>query len=323
MTFAGAVLMTASTAALVLAPTPGWFALPLCLRSIGAAMFWPAFISWLSSGADHVALPRRMGAFNIGWSGGMWFGTQLCGPLYHWLGPQRTIGFYAFLLAVVAVMVLKLPRRELLQNAETPGRVPQPPSARPVRQMAWCANFAAFFVFSAVNALFPTYGRQLLGLEPATISTLVALMTLLQTLTFVYLGVVAPHRADGRFLRLAPPLAAVGLLLMVFAGLPGAILAMLLVGFNSGVAYAASFFHSVYGRQDSARQGGIHEAVVGTGAMFGAAFAGIAAEHLQLAAGWWVAAAVVLAAWALGLFWSRADDVRETPLAPHPNFNEP
>lgn len=299
MCYCGLFTIAAATLAMGCVTSPVWF-VPLQVgRGLGAAMFWPPLVGWLGRGATRTQLPRRMAAFNIGWSSGAIAGTWLSGILYARFGAPVTFACYSASLLVGMVIVLGLPAPTSASPEEEGAGEDGPPAVS--RVAAWAANFAAFYAISSVRTLFPQYGRLRLGLDPVAISTAVSLSATAELAAFVYLGLIAPHLASGGWLRRSPPAALLGLAALTVPSTPLALLGMLAVGFNGGVAYTASFYHSVYGRQDASRQGGIHEAVVASGAVLGAWVGGLAAQRIGLTAPWWIAATVVLAAWALAM----------------------
>ncbi|MCC7490970.1 MAG: MFS transporter [Fimbriimonadaceae bacterium] len=292
MALAGTALMTVCLAGLALCRSP-WTMLPLlALRGVGAAMFWPPLASWLSQGTDAASLPRRMAAYNIGWSSGSMLGSVLAGWLYAAWGARAALGIDAALMLLLVLLTWRLPR--LSDQVEEPVG-PVSSSAAGDRRSAWLASFAAFFTVNLARALLPQYLRVLLDLDPGTTGALLALLAAVQTAVFVDLGLLHPHLGAGQLVVPGLLGAALGLGLLALPSIAAACAAMLLLGLNCGITYTASLFHSLHGRADAGRQSGINEAVVGAGGMLGPALGGLVATGAGPQAPWVLGAALLLA----------------------------
>lgn len=307
----GCLLLAAGTAGLPLAPSLAGMGLLFCVQRIGAAMFWPALQGWLGSGASHAELPRRTAAFTIGWGIGYGAGSYLSGLEFAAVGAAATLWTIAGVALAAAVVCTRLPDLPAAPPDASDAEAPAPIDTA-ARLQAWIGIFAAYLGLGGLRALFPQYGTSVLGLSKIEVGALMAMIAGVQTLTFFYLGIVRPELASGVWLRPSQVLAVVGLLLIAAPSVPIVILGMILVGLHVGVVYAASYYRSVFGREDTSRQGGIHEAVVNSGAMLGPVLIGVASEHLAPNAGWPLAALAVLAAMAVGPR-RRAVDAPETP----------
>jgi hypothetical protein len=262
----------------------------LIVRGAAAAMFWPSIAGWITRGADHATLPRRMTAYNLGWGTGCMFGPWIAGALFQRHGADATFQIFAGVMLVAACGVALLPALNGPPPAEAPAVAT---SAKDHRRQAWINNFAAFFATGAVRTHFPLYGRLVLDWEPSAVGAALAVMMAVNLLAFVYLGLIHPHRASGSLVAPSRWLAIVGLLALG-VGTPGlAMLGLIGIGLHQGAAFSASFYHSLYGRKDAARQGGINEAIVGSGSFFGALLAGLAMARTP-AGGWWLSIGVLL-----------------------------
>ncbi|NUQ02116.1 MAG: hypothetical protein HUU35_19895, partial [Armatimonadetes bacterium] len=161
------------------------------------------------------------------------------------------------------------------------------------RRAAWLATFAIFFVAAGFRGLFPQFAGQQLRLAPTMVGLYLGLMMLVQTLTFVYLGVLRTHLASGQLLGPSQFGAMLGLLLLTLRSPLWAAVCVILLGIAIGVSFTASQYHSVHGRADAARQSGINEAVVGMGNALGPLACGLAAEELSPLAPWILSAALM------------------------------
>jgi MFS family permease len=98
-------------------------------------------------------------------------------------------------------------------------------------------------------------------------------------------------------LMVAQGMACVGLFMMgvgthplIFA------VGLLLIGLLAGVTFTASIFYSLYTQGPGGRRTGFHEAIVGSGFLFGPLLGGIAGEHLGARAPYGLAVFVIVGA---------------------------
>ena len=70
---------------------------------------------------------------------------------------------------------------------------------------------------------------------------------------------------------------------------------MLLHGLLAGVTFTASIFYSLYTREGGGRRTGFHEAIIGSGILFGPLLGGFAAEHIGSRSPYLLSAGVVFA----------------------------
>jgi len=95
------------------------------------------------------------------------------------------------------------------------------------------------------------------------------------------------HREDWHFSRLhllgSQLLAGSGLLLLVISNHPVLFaLALILIGMGSSVTYYSSLYYAVHLIKKKGKGTGIHESIVGSGALLGPILGGIAAQYAGL-----------------------------------------
>lgn len=263
-------------------------------RGMAMALFWPSIGGWLSRGADERQLPRRMAAYNLGWSSGTAVGSWAGGWAYATFGAAGAFRLFGALVGLAVIGVLFLPRLNDRQPDERPEPIASTPPDPGVRYRAWITNFGAFFVASSVRAHFPKFARVALDFGPTEIGSALGALAVVNVVVFIYLGLIHPHRASGELVGPSQLLAAAGLLGLCTLSPALALFGLLAIGAHQGIAFAASFYHSMYGRQDAARQGGINEAIVGSGGLFGAILGGLATSALPPSGAWWLALGVLL-----------------------------
>mgnify|MGYP002349285899 FL=1 len=294
MTSAGALLMAVGNALLMLAGHRGMLIVGMAYKGLAAAMFWPALASWLGKGASPRVLPRRLAAYNLGWCGGQVVGLAAAGWLYALIGGLPSFGVYSLLYVALAVGIWWLPEPSTVDSGEA-GEESVASSAGD-RLAAWLTNFGGFFVLFEVRAQFAPYARVELGFGESLIGFCNASVALVQVAVFYYLGLRRPDLARGRWLLPAQALVLGSLLLSATLGGYAVLTLLPTIGLLVGVANTASLFHSISGRNDAARQSGIHETVLGLANVLGPVLGGAAADRSGQSATWWLGAGVTLTA---------------------------
>jgi MFS family permease len=231
-------------------------------------------------------------------------GPVLAGLLFYRFGWQ-----YPFLLAAAVTLVcsgivlsMRGPQKEADAPPDPGSGSDAPPHAERWLRMAWYANFASWFIGGVVRALFPKIGHDLKYTEEIS-GYVIGCLSLAQMAMFAALRFTTRWQ-----FRLMPLIGAqlvgvLGMVLALFA--PGPIvfgLGFLLAGISTGVTYSCSQFYSLHGRQSGrAATAGLHEAILGSGAIFGPLLGGLAARFVSLRAPFAVAGLVILVAMALEL----------------------
>lgn len=265
--------------------------------------FWPPLQAWLGRDKDRRGLLRTLGGFNVSWSLGVMVGPVIGGRLY---AIDRAWPFTLAAAGAGLIFVLLL----LVRVRETPAAMhdneaaPRP-SAGPFLRIAWTANFATFFATGAVRSLFPKLASDL-GILPTPLGQLMALIGVAQLAAFFIVS-----RTERWQFRLAPLVIAqclgiAGLLTLAAGNSPRIfMLGMLTQGILAGVTFTSSLFYSLYAGGPGGRRAGPHEAILGSGFLFGPILGGLAAEHLGPRAPYVLAAAVILLAIAIEVWLHR------------------
>ena len=256
--------------------------------------FWPPMQAWLGEGKDRRGLLRTLGGFNVSWSLGVMVGPLIGGRLY---AVDRSWPFTFAATGAGLIFVLLL----LVRVREPPGPVhdgeaaPEPSAGRFLR-MAWTANFATFFATGAVRSLFPKLASDL-GILPTPLGQLMALIGVAQLATFFLVSRTERWQFRLAPLAIAQCLGIAGLLALAAGNSPQVfVLGMLTQGILAGVTFTSSLFYSLCAGGPGGRRAGPHEAILGSGFLFGPILGGLAAEHLGPRAPYVLAAGVILAA---------------------------
>jgi MFS family permease len=282
------VLGALAAASLLAVPGVPWIFVLLALIGVALAFFWPAVQASLADLAGEGPMAGNLGWFNIAWSTGKSCGFLVGGWMLAGFGFPALFASAACALLAVAWLVRTLPRGggavSLPPQTIPPGEgsLPEPASSlRGVgrfRWAAWTANATTFGIGAVLNHQYPKYLEEI-GLGEGFFGTYLGGIFAAQTLTFVVL-----MRTTAWHYRAAPLLLAQVPLVGMLAALPWlhhplAILATApLLGCGLGVTYFASIFYSVASPEDRGRNAGVHEALLGAGAILLPILGGLAAE---------------------------------------------
>ena len=276
--------------------------------------FWPPMQAWLGSGKDRRELLRTLGGFNICWSLGVMVGPLIGGRLYA-IDESWPFTLAAAAAGLVFVLLLLVRVKETAGSSRGYETAPVA-SARRFLRVAWVANFATFFATGAVRSLFPKLASDL-GILPTPLGQLMALIGVAQLGTFFIVS-----RTERWQFRLAPLVATqclgiAGLLALAAGSSPQVfMLSMLAQGVLAGVTFTSSLFYSLYAGGPGGRRAGPHEAILGSGFLFGPILGGLAAEHMGPRAPYVLSAAVILLAIAVEVWFLRRAGSPERHPAP-------
>jgi len=279
--------------------------------AVSMSLFWPTIQSWLSQGLNKGNLLRSLTSFNVSWSAGLTIGFLSAGILFSF-NQKAPFFFGVSLIAVVILLLVRQPvlsemRDEPVRKTFLETEKERPRRAARFLPIAWCANFASWYVVGLMRNLFPKLGSEL-GYSSVAVGFFVFMMFLTQTIMFFMLG--RTHRWHYRLspLLLLQVMAIMALIVLTFySGTVYIMAAMLCLGFCSGMTYFSSIFYSLYGFIDKGRKSGIHESFIGMGGLLGPLAGGIAAHNFGIRAPYVTAALLLTAAIAVEIFIYRRD----------------
>ena len=289
---------------------PWQILLILPFSGAGMAFFWPPVQAWLaelSAAGGRRELNRNIAGFNMAWCGGLLAGPVVCGYLWGvghaW--PFRVAIATAVMLVVIAWIT---PRGAAEAIPEDEAAEPAHPNAALFLRLAWLGNFASFFGLGAVKTLFPKLGDTL-GFSPALVGWLIASIHGGQLALFWLGGRTSRWQYRVEPLLAAQVLAAAGLAVAYHTSSPVSFaLGFACAGVCAGVTYVASLFYSLHGNTDDpGGKAGLHEAILGSGALLGPFIGGMLAHATTLRAPYLLALGVYLCAAGLQAWiWQRA-----------------
>ena len=264
------------------------------LVSVAIAHFFSPLQAWLGRGKSRRYLLRDLGRFNVAWSLGFLIGPVAGGFMFE-AHPNSAFVLGMVLMGVMFVAFMVLPIHETDDEQVEDPSVSMP-LARSFLPMAFVANFATFFAIGTLRSLFPKLATDL-GIVPGTLGGLMALIGLAQLTAFYFMSRTDRWQFKRMPLILAQCLACVGLLAVGLGTHPVVFaLGLLLVGLLAGVTFTASIFYSLYTQGPGGRRAGFHEAIVGSGFLFGPLLGGFVGEHLGARAPYGLAVLVIVGA---------------------------
>ena len=264
------------------------------LMSLAISHFWPPLQAWLGRGKTRGNLLRDLGRFNVAWSLGFLIGPLVGGFMFE-TRPNSAFWLGIFLMMVMFIAFISLKVRED-SDEQTQEMLATIPLARKFLPMAFVANFATFFSIGTVRSLFPKLATDL-GIEPGLLGGLMALIGLAQLTAFYLMSKTDMWQFKKVPLIVAQGMACVGLFMMGLGTHPLVFaMGLLLIGLLAGVTFTASIFYSLYTQSPGGRRTGFHEAIVGSGFLFGPLLGGIAGEYLGARAPYGLAMLVIVGA---------------------------
>lgn len=245
------------------------------------SVYWPTIEHVMCAGRTMRQMRRSLGSFNVLWSAGGMCGILLAGWLYE-VNPR--LPFYvvcALTCTMLTVFLLAGSPRLAGDSGDeaAPREGAQPQEVAPATMTAFLylsrvMNFLSFFALASFRFLFPRYADHV-GFDTTTVGTLLTVMLLAQTATFLLL------RNTGFWhYRLWPLLAASALTAGSFfiAGSAGTRYLVIVPLFCSGVlggfCYTSSIYYSMARPKAGVESAARHEMTVGMGAALGPVVAG-------------------------------------------------
>jgi len=290
------------------------------LMLLGLAFFWPTLMAWMSATATMRALPGILMVFNLGWSIGQ-IGDYLGGEFYD-LHPNAAFFLAACCAALFALATLLLPARLWRRRAAgtAPANAPEEQTVLPANAnlflwLGWSSNCLCAVLSAGVRTLFPPMAVDL-HYHTRIIGLLLMTMPAMQIGVFVLLG--RWHGWHYRFwpLALAQALAAAGCVIAARANGPAGFGAgFVLMGLLIGMAYTSSLFYSVHGQADTGKRAGMHEGIIGLGAIVGPVLFGTISQFTDGRMPYYVNALLLLALTAtqalMLLAWRKGEQERK------------
>lgn len=267
----------------------------------GAVMvaIWPPLMGWVSYGHEGPALNRRLGRYNMSWSGGMVIGPFLGGVLFekHYAVPFVAAGVLHGVTLLVALLVTT-PQPDPT-SAEPAMDVPPadpgpPPIVATFRTVARIGLVGSFIAMGVQRFQLPTLANDL-QIREAVFGAVVLVLSLANVLCFAVLGRTHKWHYRLDWLLGVQVILAAAIGALVWARGPWALAAIAaVVGACVGLTYSSSLYYGVSGGRRRGRLMAIHEMLLSVGFVIGAIGGGFVSDVWGLRAAYPVSAALIL-----------------------------
>ena len=270
------------------------------LNGLGLSIYWPSLQAWIAdhpTGAGQGGLARDIGTFNLSWTAATLAGPILSGFLYS-LYPRLPFLVGAAMALMLFTLVFTSVHEGKLRPDEKSPSVDLETSSRRRNFLyaAWVANFASWFIMGNTRYQFPKLAREL-SIPPQTIGMLLGFVGLALFTGFFLLRRTDRWLFSKGYLFGAQILAVAGLLLIGISKKPIFFaLAFVMFGLSCSLTYYSSLYYAVQLLKKKGRGTGLHESIVGGGAVLGPILGGVAAQYAGLRAPYLLCLAVLLAA---------------------------
>jgi MFS family permease len=248
--------------------------------------FWPSMEASTGEDLHGSALLKSLAIFNLSWGLGITLGPGVLGAMYG-KSPMHAFALSAALTIAAGVAVLFHPggSNEVQPETHASSKVAVLPFAGQAFMIAaWIGNFGAWFCGGVLRNLFQSLGKQL-GLVESQIGLLMLLWALAMTVMFVSLGFSTRWTYRTSPLLVFEALVGVGFLVLFKAStFPVLATGVIIAGIGIGMVYSSSLYYSSDGHADKGAKCGLHEMILGAGALTGPLTGGLAARYFSLRA---------------------------------------
>lgn len=257
------------------------------LSGAALAFFWPPAQAWLGelSGDSTHRLNHNLSLFNIAWTIGIMTGPWVAGQTWE-MGHIVPFAIATGLGLVAAGIVMGIPAGT--DGGAQPAAVVVSAPPRLVHLfllLAWVGNWASWYARGTVTTLYPKLGLDLAH-SHALVGTLILVLGVAQLAAFAVARFSVRWHYSLAVLPAAEVLGLVGMAAGAWVRTPlWFAAAFSAVGVCAGVTYVSSLTYALHGQASSrGRRSGLHEAVLGMGAVAGPLVGGILGEALNLRA---------------------------------------
>ena len=264
----------------------------LCL-----SVYWPSLQAWIADRQTGSGLARDIGSFNLSWTAATLSGPILSGFLY---------SLYAGLPFLVAAGIALLLFFLVFTTVHERGISPAERVERQDRETsdwhrrflfaAWVANFASWFILGNARYQFPKLASEL-NIPPHAIGLLIGFLGFALFSSFFLLRRTDRWHFRWTFLLGAQALGLAGITLLIVSNQPALFAsAFAMIGLCCSVTYYSSLYYSVHLLKKKGKGSGLHESILGGGAVLGPVLGGVAAQYAGLRAPYVLCIAVLASA---------------------------
>ena len=265
-------------------------------------IYWPSLQAWIADRQTGTGLARNIGSFNLSWTAATLAGPILSGFLYS-LYPRLPFFIAAAIAVMLFLLVFTTVQESRTFSAEKVESADMKTSKwrRRFLYAAWVANFALWFILGNVRYQFPKLAREL-NIPPHLIGLLLGFLGFALFSGFFLLRRTDRWHFTRNFLFGAQILALAGISLIVVSKEPMLFaLAFLMIGLCCSMTYYSSLYYAVHLLKKKGKGSGLHESILGGGAVLGPILGGVAAQSLGLRAPYFLCIGVLVMAFGVEL----------------------
>jgi DHA1 family multidrug resistance protein-like MFS transporter len=275
----------------------------LCLSA-----YWPSLQAWIADRQIGTGLARDIGNFNLSWTAATLAGPILSGSLYGIYSrlPFFTAAAVALTLFILVFATVHETRSHFGEEASLTG-MEASSWRRRFLYAAWAGNFASWFIMGNARYQFPKLAREL-AIPPDIIGLILGFLGLALFSGFFLLRRTDRWHFARDYLFGAQFVAMAGLLLIIVSGEPALFaLAFVMIGLSCSLTYYSSLYYAVHLLKKKGKGTGLHESILGGGAVLGPILGGVAAQYTGLRAPYFLCAAILVAALGIQLILVKKD----------------
>jgi len=261
------------------------------------SIYWPSLQAWIADRQTGTGLARDIGSFNMSWTAATLAGPILSGALY-----SLYAGLPFFVAAGIALMLFLLVFTTVhergVSSTEKVERQDRETShwLRRFLFAAWVANFASWFILGNARYQFPKLARDL-NIPPHIIGLLIGFLGFALFSGFFLLRRTDRWHFRRSFLFGAQALGLVGVSLIIVSNQPALFAsAFAMIGLCCSMTYYSSLYYAVHLLKKKGKGSGLHESILGGGAVLGPILGGVAAQYVGLRAPYFLCIGVLAAA---------------------------
>ena len=271
--------------------SPVWLVIALLMYTFVASLAWPALESLISSDADVHALSRRVGIYNLVWSGTNAVTFAAAGIIIaRWSDGMFILPLAAHALSAVLLWRVRATEAMAASAACSASMASEPPHAAPEPQLLaqrtlalWLSRIAlpaTYVVVYSLMAMMPSL-PVIRPLDTATQTIVGCVWMVARCAAFLYLGATIWWHTRPMVL-----LSAAAVMLVAFIGVAvrpsdvsgfstqtidlwAMIAWQIVLGMVMGIIYAGSLYFGMVLSEGSTEHGGYHEALIGLGSILG------------------------------------------------------
>jgi MFS family permease len=266
------------------------------------SIYWPSLQAWIADRQTGTGLARDIGSFNMSWTAATLAGPVLSGALYSLYAGlpflvAAGISLMLFLLVFTTVQERGVSSTEKVerQDRETSHWLKRFLFA------AWVANFASWFILGNARYQFPKLAREL-NISPHIIGLLIGFLGFALFSSFFLLRRTDRWHFRRSFLFGAQALGLVGVSLIIVSNQPELFAsAFAMIGLCCSMTYYSSLYYAVHLLRKKGKGSGLHESILGGGAVLGPILGGVAAQYLDLRAPYFLCIGVLVMAFGVEL----------------------